>query len=556
MPSTSWVNLPTQWRLQDVQAALNVIITSLSVLGIFACARFCWQSAIPGMARHRSIPISDLITVNTFGEAIDIIWLLKTRIFQRRHLKILVQSCLAIILSVVGLVSGPIARYSTSTSHRVLPQNISGTIAMRHYVAILNAPVLWNETFTSLDQADFPHDQLLDYLPDPTIPWTYDRREWNSTWSLDCKSTERTAITLEDTGNCDYILDELPGLQKVISPSKYDVSNFSTWWGGEQNNGINQDVLLAMGAAKVTDYDEVLNINLEMAIDLAAVYLHNLSIQEDPDSYCYFGKGPVESASYTKIECIVRRNTLDPSLNYIAYPDCSKAWQVAQALVQYYYARFVGESIATGNITTITPRDLMRFYQVWVSTKDTQDRYSVTRTLSVRVPVVQLSTAFLAISILVFVLIILGLISYISAYIRSRRTFEETPQSKLEWMLRGVRPTERNSSLHSSPDIEFSFSPIKRPTTSQIRAVTSFIQEKGDIRRSEFENARYSDSFNAFDMSPTPVPYTPAPTQWQLPPLPFPQIPRKPISSVYTSASEIETWSTGDEGERLVSRAP
>lgn len=566
MSSASWINLTHEWRLQDVQAALNVIITGLSALGIFACVRFCWQSGVSSAARHQSIPISTLLSVNTFGEAIDVFWLLKTRIFHLRHIKILIQAILVVLLSVTALVSGPIARYSTNLGRQTVTQEIPGLIAWRRHNSILNAPVIWNQTFANLDQAEFPYDRFLDYLPDPSVHWVYDPDEWNSSWALDCKNTELTPITLEDVGDCTSILHEIPGLQKVLSLDKYDLDSINSSTGSYYEDGIFKDSLLAINGAKVTLADESLDIVYEMAIDIVSVHLHNISLQENSSSECYYGRGPIESARYTKIECTATRLARDPDPQYLAFPDGNTPQLVARALIQNYQAQFVRESIRNANITVLTPRDLTRFLQVWTATKDTQDGFPVSRYISVQVPVVQLSTAFLAIIILTFVLIFIGISSYIFAWLRNRKTFEETPQSKLEWILKLIQVTDRDASSRSPPHKPNDFNMIspKRTRTSRLTDMASSVQENAKKRRSDFENAKYSNTvsiaaWSGAGASPhaqhVPASHEWAPKSWKLPPLPFNTIPRKPVSSAYTSISEIQSLRVSGEGETLVSKA-
>ncbi|KAK5047927.1 hypothetical protein LTR84_006115 [Exophiala bonariae] len=621
----SWINLPGPWSLQNVQAALNVVVTGLSVLAVFACARFCWQSSVTSSARYSSVPASALLSISTFGEAIDVIWLLKAKIFSRRHVKILVQASLVVFLSFTALISGPIARYSTRLGHRISHHNTPGKITWRRHDSILGASVIWNQTTFSLDNANFPYNQLLDYLPDPSINWIYDPKEWNSSWTLECSNTDLSHLTLDDVGNCTSISDEIPGLAAVISLEKYDRNNISAWWTGYYEDGINKDVLLGIGAAKESLVDENTGIVRQMDIDLAAVHLHNVNIQSDSDSFCYFGEGPIESASFTKIECRVQRIDQDPKQLNIAFPDGATPWLVGRALVQNYQAQFIRESIRGDNVTVITPQDLTRFYQVWVATKDTQNGFPVSRQLSVRLPIVQLSTTFLALAILTLLLIILGIGSYVFAALRYRKVFEETPQSKLEWMLKVIRehgpaevrdgartssfigtqdstsplnfgspPDKNTSTIHSSPTA-FSPTSLKRSTTARMMSIASSVQQSAERRRSEFENARYSNNPGQLDdgMSPQapgdrqrPSPYsldgfsfgsnhrqrpesfrsqsesgsyshdigrqvytpdsglalTPAENSWRLPPLPFhslgTSIPRKAVGSpAYTSVS-------------------
>lgn len=521
--ATSWVTLPGPWSLQNVQAALNVVITGLSVLAVFACARFCWQSSVMRSARYTSVPASALLSISTFGEAMDVIWLLKVKIFSPRHVKILVQACLVIILSFTALVSGPIARYSTRLGHHISSDDVPGKITWRRHDSILGASVIWNTTFFSLDNANFPYDQLLDQLPDPTIDWVFDAREWNSSWTLGCNSTELSQLELEDVGNCTSILDEIPGLASVVSLNIYNTDNISAWWTGFYEDGMHKDVLLGIGAAKESSVDKDTGIVKELNVDLAAIHLRHVKMQTDSDSLCYFGEGPIESASYTKIECTVRRDDRNPDQLNIAFPDSATPWLVSRALVQNYEAQFIRESIRSGNITVITPQDLTRLYQVWVATKDTQNGFPVSRRLSVMQPIVQLSTAFLALAILTFLLIIFGLGSYVLAALRYRKVFEVTPQSKLEWMLKGIQdqgpsevrsfvgtpnsasplkfgsPPDKNiSTFHSGPTA-FSPTTLRRSTTARVISIASRVHQSAENRRRDFENARYSNNPNHLD---------------------------------------------------------
>ncbi|KAJ9609907.1 hypothetical protein H2200_006236 [Cladophialophora chaetospira] len=506
MRSSSWINLSHHWRLQDVQAALNVVIATLCISGIYACARFCWQASVARRLREQNIPISTLFSVNTIGEAVDVLLLLRSKVFQRRHAKILLQACLVILLSVTAFASGPIARYSTKLAPSVVSKQIPGFIARRGQNSILNSPLSWNETSTSLDHADFPHDQLLDYLPDATVDWTYVPREWNSTWTMDCKDTNRTKIALGDVGgNCTSLLYELPGLKNVISLEKYSVDNISSYWGAQYSGGRNVDVLIGLAAAKMTDIDEATGVTLGMQLDLAAVHMHNLSMQEDSDSICSFGNGTVERASYTKIECTITRRSKDPDLVYVAFPDSHTPSLVSWALVEQYQGRLLQQSIRTGNITLPNPTDLKRFYQVWVATKDTLTGLSVPRQISVQVSVVQLSSTFLALSLLASVLIFLSVAVYFINNFRNRSAFQDVPESKLEWMLRVVDATDRptlprhstnSNSLYSLPSLNTS-------RTSRLGLIATSVQENADRRRMDFENARYRDAPSTVDLSST-----------------------------------------------------
>lgn len=571
--SSSWINLPHAWKLQNVQAVLNVIITALSALGIFACARFCWQSSVSRIVRKQSVPLASLLSISTFGDAVEALMLLKERAFQRRHLKILFQSFLVICLSVTGLVAGPIARFSTQVGHRVIPQQTPGLITWRRHNSILNAPVVWNQTYTSLEQAHFPNDQFLDYIPDTSIPWVYNPNEWNSSWGLDCKHIDLTPIDLEVVDNCTSVVYEIPGLQEVVSLNKFElVYNVSFDWGSYYEEGITKDALLAISGSKITGTDDDSGVAYEMNIDVAMVHMHDLPYNSDPQSACSFGPGRIGSARYTKIECIATRNARSPLLQNIAYPDSKTTDLVAWALVSNYQGQFIRESVRKLPVTIPSPGELRRFLQVWVATKDTQDGFPVTREIGVLVPVVRLSTAFLAFALLTFSIIVLALGAYGIASFLHRGTFEQTPQSKLDWMLKVVQTSSPDYSVRTHDprfrqpsETPTSTNPEKRSSTSRIKEVAASLRGDQGRRRADFENARYTTAGSVLDGSssgifpaaqPTPTAYVPSPMSWQMPAMPFPPTPGRPAGPAYSSISEATTWRGEPEGERLYTRDP
>ncbi|KIW11244.1 hypothetical protein PV08_10544 [Exophiala spinifera] len=485
--AVGWIDLPQGWRLQDVQAVLNVVIATLSAIAIFVCARWCWQSSFPKIGQ-RSVPLKDLLTIGTLGEALDVVMLLRWRSLSIQNSKLLGQCVVVVFFSVVALVSGPIARYSSRHSFKLNPLEISGSVAWRFHDCIISAPVTWNATFTSLDRARFPHDQLLDFVPDTTVDWRYRAEEWNSSWSFDCLPTHETAIDLEDVGNCTSNMpDEIPGLQRIISTEMFNTSNGEMgWWHGDyREDNVLKDVLMLIAAVKTTEIDDTSDQVHEIALELAAVHMHNVNVKpEDEDSACDFGTGPVQSASYTKIQCVVRRLPGRMDDEYAAFPDGMVPSCLAQAAVQNYQARFISESVNGKPPGIVAPEDLVRFTQVWMATKDTQNLLTVARSISVQVGIVQLSAAFLAFVLLVFVLIVLGLAAYAYGYLRHRRVFKSRPQSKIDWMIETIDETRGG---HGGDEDGQPTPNLQSDETKTGRAEASSAEK----RRSLFENAIY-----------------------------------------------------------------
>jgi hypothetical protein len=496
--ASAWVSLPPKWKLQDVQAALNVVIAVLSTLGVFAFARFCWLSNAPNITRDQTIPLSSLMTINTLGQAFDILFLLRSRIFHRRYWKILAQSIVVLCLSTTALLSGPIARYSTQHNYVIVPKRTMGLLANRIENNILNAILQWNATIASLDQAGFPYDQLLDYLPDTLVPWIYKPEEWNNSWTMDCKYTYSTPITLYDTGNCSDIYSEIPGLNDIVPPSKYG----SNIWVDATSvayakRPITQDALVAVAGTQYNDVDNATNITYGMTIALALVHLHELPEQMNNSSPCYFGAGNVTSASYTKIECYLRRLVHDPNIFYIAYPDSFTPGNVignglqesniANGLIDFPEAQFIQEAVSNSTITIPTPQDLVRFYQAYTISKDTKYHDPVPRTLSVRVQIVQLSAIFLGITVLLAILVLFGILTYGFSMLRYSGTLSEMPQSTLDWILQSIQARHPQSGDRIPSDKAF----WRYSVTSSATDASIYASSKSAWKRAEFENARY-----------------------------------------------------------------
>jgi hypothetical protein len=447
--STSWIDLPASWRLEDVQEVLNVIISVLSVLGMFVFSRLCWVGAAARLARNQSVKISSITSVNTIGEAFDVLLLLKSRILSSRHLQILAQCIVIALFSATGILSGPIARYSTRPSHRISQVQVQSSLASVEHDSIGYANVEWNRIQSSLDVAGFPYDQLLDVLPDTSTPWIYDKSEWNSTWSMNCQSTPFTPITLYDTGNCTLPKSqhaEIPGLAAVM-PGDYDY--YYQWWDGYYVNSTTyKDVLMFIIGETFSDFDNNTNITYAMSVSLASVHLHGL-VKGNDSSDCDFGAGPIGKASYTRIECDLVRLHHIPDQNYVAYPNCGDIFAIPEAYESNFQARFKHESVSDSPITIITPQDLIRFYQVYHISKDTQSRKPVTRKLSVRLPDVQLSTAFLTVALLIALFIAAGLARCGFFLLRYQKSAVPMPVGKLDWMLQSIKD-EGASSIPAS----------------------------------------------------------------------------------------------------------
>ena len=488
-----WISLPAAWKLQDIQAALNVIISILSALCIFIFARICWQTATAQVAKNKNVPIAGLLSVNTVGEVYDVCRLLGVEILSSYYLRILAQCVVVTGLTVAAFLSGPIARFSTSMGHKAVTRDVHGLMANQLHGGISHEAVLWNDTWTSLDRADFPRNQILDYLPPSTVHWQYLATQWNSSWSMSCDKTEVTPIDLYIVNeNCTTMNTAIPAMANIFEETTYvDNSTWSTYqdnWESLTNaRNITTDALLFRFGFIDTDYNDDTKTYETLQVTMLAAHLQDLPTQMDRNSYCDFGTGKVSEASYTKAVCHIkktRHTTVDNDRAMGAYPDHGSLDFVPMAYTSYFQARFNRE-INAGNVTTvITPDDLIRFYQVYLITKDTQSPYKVTRPMEIDVRLVRLSTIFLVICGISLALCIFGIFHYGIFSVRHNRTINRTPQSKLDWMLQSIegrrasmtslsgRQSRHSIASMTSPDIG-----LGSPTSAR--------------KRSDFETATY-----------------------------------------------------------------
>lgn len=485
----SHISLPASWRLEDVQAALNVIIAVESTLGIFVFIRTCWLSGARKAAHNKDVPLPSLLSLNTLGEALDVAFLLREQLFSVRNLFILVQCIVVLCLSSTAILSGVISRYSTSRGHIIIQQEVPGLLASRQHNGMGYANVEWNLTYSRLDRAGFPEDQLLDFLPSNEVEWVYRENEFNNSWSFNCRQTPQTFIDLYVTDNCTGFVYEIPNINQVISFDEWTAGEESGWWrsfGGFYSSPTTEkDILLFIYAYRNGDYTERGDTYRSMNFSLASVHMHNLGRNQNDTEGCFFSEGPVESSSYTRIDCSLEQRDQVEDPWTVAFPEVYTPESVPAAYRQYYQARFTQESTSDSPISVITPEELIRFYQTYTIVKDLQYRQPVTRTISVNQQVVLLSTAFLAIAVLVALLIILGILNYGIFAVYYRTSMATTPQSKLDWMLQSIEAEHRplrdiKGRIRKSVTVESSVELWTMPT--------------GRRRRTEFENAEYRET--------------------------------------------------------------
>ena len=178
-----WIFLSEDWKLQDVQVGINVVVTILSSLVILVIARVRWQRSARKVTQNKPTRISSLLGISSPGDVLDLFWFLRHRILQKRYIIALLQCLLVIILTATATFSGPIARSSTRTAQQVTAVKTKGSLAVTDKQTTLYDTAIIQAAYNSLRLANFPTNQMLDFFPDTSVPWVYEPNEWNSTWA-------------------------------------------------------------------------------------------------------------------------------------------------------------------------------------------------------------------------------------------------------------------------------------------------------------------------------------------------------------------------------------
>ncbi|KIW72897.1 hypothetical protein PV04_01058 [Phialophora macrospora] len=477
-----WATLPRTWELEDVQAVLNVIITTLGGVTIYVFTRSCWLISGRLAAKGNAVPVTSLLSVNTPGEAIDALNLLRSHVL--RHWRILVQCIMVIALSLLTVLSGPIAKYSTQMTLVTIQTEVNGNLALGHN-SMADSQVVWNLTQESLDYAEFPTDQLLDYLPDTTTPWIYRPEEWNNTWSMACDATESTPVDLTLTENCTSFESKFaPSLPQIFPQAYFGEEFFYNFGDYYVNNTYIQDLLVIMYGANYSDFEESTGTWRTISLSIGALHVHGIPKNDSDWTMCRFGEGEVERASYTRIDCRVKRDrgTFGNAF-FGAYPDTWETGIIPSSFVANFFPQFKQEAIEDMEISPLTPRRLQRFYQVYVISKDTQGKLPVRRPMSVNVVAVQLSTVFIAVVALLTLFNCLAGATYGLSLLYKREALASVPQSKLDWLLQSItsnNPLVRNGAYA-----------LPVAMTSPGRQAEEGRRVSAETKRARFEGAVY-----------------------------------------------------------------
>lgn len=467
--SMKWITLSLTWNMGDVRAVLTFMVSLLCALGIWVFAYCRWKNRTRQISPTNSVELLSLLSINGFGDAIDALWIVPWSTRFVHHLPLVLHCAVVVVLSCGSVLAGPFARWSTRFGHVLTDTDIGGYMATTNHSGIGSALVLWNETIESLNAAGFPHDQLLDWLPDPSKDWRYEASQWNSTWSIDCSYIPRTSFEAIATGNeSGFLIDEIPALLDAFPDDVVDQwasLRRSATWRGYFQDGMNQDLLMfyLVETNPSTNADDTVRVfknNETLRINLVAYHIHNI-----PDSAAGsgtdFGVGTAESAAYTAIDCHIKRAREASDFHY-AYPWTNDTASFIDAISMFYEAGLAQQSIQRTEVYHPSPEDLVRFYQTYIVSKDTQFRHQATRTIkamrqSIEIAwptVVLLGLYILTLTALICWIMLVNVLQFLLKHhaqgeIKAGQqpqpqhgifpNISNVPRTKLDWLLQGIR---------------------------------------------------------------------------------------------------------------------
>lgn len=466
-----WVTLPPGWKLQDVQAALNVIIGFLCAASVFVLVRHFWVLAAKQVAKKRDVPAYALLSLNTIGESIDIIWLLRYELLTARYRSLLLQCIFVVFLTACTLSSGFLARFSTRSVYIIQQRPVLSSLAARDETSLLNDILDVSAGYHALKAADFPQTKIPEFWPDPNVNWTYNDAQWNSSWTMDCTYQDPTPVPnpkiVTDVcgdGTWEDFSYQFPPIndswadwpQKANNPY-YDY-NFD--WISYQDNGTVKDVYLFAHGVETLEYHVMgvapdnYTITTSLNMQTVAFHLSGIPAILDDENPCLFAKGPMQSADFTSAKCHLTRNlgnrTAKDLYDWGSGPDLwYRISRTVSAYKEFWAGRLRRESTANLPVTTIPGTDLVTLYQSYQLTKDTSgtlnwnitqpSKPKVIRDIDVRVRAAQVSLTCLVVCGVMAAMILIGIAHYWWFILRNLKRLDQTPQSKLDWMLHTLR---------------------------------------------------------------------------------------------------------------------
>ena len=456
--TAAWIILSTRWEFANVQAGLNVVISILGTVGIWALSRLWWQRGIKRVLdKQGNIPLSELFTFTSAGDSWDVMMLLGKQLFSKENWHLLLQLIIVVTVTLATIFAGPIARFSLRSGFVVRPKELSVLQASKGagpFLNLVTANNLWNETINSLDLAGFPPDQLMDYVPASTEPWIYHEGEWDPTWRISCNNTDETEIpNMVASGN--YSLQDpesaFPAFRNSLNPEFRNTtryrSNFDSvgFVNPSEVPQVKRFIYIFLYQTDPRIGDQMyLNAN-PLEISLTMLYLQDMELDPRYKSFsglaAYVPVGRVGNATFTRSDCLLTRKALVEDETRVPWPWTNITASITRAYADFYRHPF---TVAAANKAIFKPRppkEIIRFYQVYMASISTMSGTTTLKQVSVRLDTVELSIITLIVLALILLWILWVATRFFIFYWKNKRRIEEKyiPDAKIEWMVHAAK---------------------------------------------------------------------------------------------------------------------
>ncbi|KAI0531649.1 hypothetical protein GGR58DRAFT_518361 [Xylaria digitata] len=456
----AWVNLSTRWELTSVQAALGFIISTLGTAGIWSFSRYFWQRGSVKLIRgDPAVPLSTIFVMSGPGEVWDAISILRRKVLVKKRWNLILQLVVIVVATSACMFAGPIAKSSLRAIETVQKSELgilSATKGDSWTGNVIEAGVLWNETIQSMETANFPLAQLLDFLPPSTVPWTYNEKEWDATWSICCNNTDNVVLQdLVASGNHTFYhpIEAYEAFRNTYDPRWLDTSkyryqvDFTGWF-------VNEPVLklidyyffvLLISDPAIDDRMHYNNETMEMSFSILHLSDFNATNAEDVsfEAQANFKlSGPVGRGEFSRAECNFTRNARsavdEDAVPWLWTNDTSAITSGYKVFWASSIGKYVPKDIP---VPTPTSKDIIRLYQAYIISVNTVYSFPMPRALSIWKDTVQIATGVLIIVIALFIVILWSTARYFVFLIRHKGDLSKIyiPDSKLEWMVHGAR---------------------------------------------------------------------------------------------------------------------
>ena len=377
------------------------------------------------------------------------------------------------LASLACIVVAIISAASTSIANRTVESNIVNRSALvsgrlvNPYDIINDVTVEIAARVQALEYAGAPLEQLFDYLPNDTSGWIFVGQEWNNTWQGSCSYHLYPAVDLHvySTDSTSF-QDTIPLLRTVLPQwATVDLTCQGTNYGGFYNDpdnngtGVYRDNINTYFFGSVP---EAGNFN----ISLANVLLHNVGRTSSGGYQETFFKSDVPV-----VECMFHNTRPDFVYRSSGPTDCGNAaLNVAQVspneylvysseqTCQMYIQSVVQASITGQPVVQPTAKQMLRYWQAFMSIKDTVLPLPTQRSHTVSQPVVQIRLSVLVVTIGTMTLAICAALSMMAwdGYTRALHI----PASQLDWAVLAAcehrrRAVDWDSSIPALSSAEF-----------------------------------------------------------------------------------------------------